>query len=58
MTTSPVLAEAMQLVDEVIDCRAQLDGCASPRRRAELESAISVRAHRIQLYLEALDDQH
>ena len=50
-TTSPELAAALHLVDEMIDCRAQLDGCGSSYRRAELESAISVRAHRIWQYL-------
>jgi len=51
-TVSPELTAALHLVDEMIDCRAQLDGCASSYRRAELESAIGARAHRISEYLD------
>jgi len=51
-SASPDLIAAMRLVDELIDCRAQLSVCTSISRRAELESAMRARADRIWAYLD------
>ncbi len=53
MTTE--LTTALRLVDEMIDCRAQLHNDIDDSRRAALESAISVRAERIRSFLDSTD---
>ena len=53
MTTE--LTNALRLVDEMIDCRAQLHSDIDESRRAALESAISVRAAQIRSYLDGAD---
>ena len=50
------LMTAMRLVDEIIDCRAQLHANIHPQRRAQLESAINARAAEIKAYLDAQDN--
>ena len=45
--TTEQLMSTMGLVDEIIDCNAQLYGCPDVQRRAELRSARSDRVERI-----------
>ena len=49
------LTTALRLVDEMIDCRAQLHRDIDESRRAALESAITVRADQIRSYLDTAD---
>jgi hypothetical protein len=53
MTTE--LTTALRLVDEMIDCRAQLHCDIDESRRTALESAISARAMQIRAYLDSAD---
>jgi len=52
---SPELVATLQLVDEMIDCRAQLEVCTNDERRAQLESAMRVRSYQIWEYLDAVE---
>ena len=47
------LVEALGLVDEMIDCNAQLHGAVDAPRRAALESSMAARHARIRSYLDA-----
>ena len=49
------LMAAMALIDEILVCNAQLHGRVGAERRAQLESAIAVRAEMIKRYLDAMD---
>ena len=53
MTTE--LTTALRLVDEMIDCRAQLHCEIDESRRTALESAIDARAAQIRSYLDSTD---
>ena len=55
-TQSASLVTAMHLVDEMLDCRSQLQDDVSAGRRAELETVLADRAALIRQYLDALDD--
>ena len=46
------LVEALGLVDEVIDCNAQLHGPVDGPRRAALESSMAARQEKIRSYLD------
>lgn len=53
MTTE--LTTALRLVDEMIDCRAQLHSDLDEPRRTALEAAINARAAQIRSYLDSAD---
>lgn len=48
--TTEKLMSTMGLVDEIIDCNAQLHGCLTDQRRAELRSAKRARVEQIKQY--------
>ena len=49
--TTEQLMTTMGLVDEIIDCSAQLHGSLNSQRRRQLESAMAVRSAMIKGYL-------
>src|SRR5215213_10137766 len=55
MTPSPELRAALRLVDEMVDCNAQLHANLDGPRRADLEASIAERAAKIQWYLDATE---
>jgi len=50
------LVAALRLVDEMVDCDAQLHSHPAGPRRAALEAAIAVRAARLQHYVDAASE--
>jgi hypothetical protein len=54
--TREQLVAALRLVDEMVDCDAQLHGNPAAPRRAALEAAIAVRAARLQRYVDAASE--
>ena len=47
---------ALRMVDEMVDCDAQLHANPAAPRRAALEAAIAVRAARLQRYVDAASE--
>ena len=49
------LTDVFRLVDEIIDCNAQLHCHIGDARRVSLEGAIATRAAKLRAYIAALD---